>query len=184
MPLTVAGKTLADTVYESRLAMGLTQAELGRRYDVTGPAIFKFEKGFVRPSLKLWLRIAQDADLTERRAVLMWIQTKVPQEYQQYVDLASSPTDRPRIVAHVPQHDDQTDQGADHAEGRRILADVVEQRLALGVPILDGGSNAVHDLDGPCLACANGALVGQRPKPGQRETPTRHQGASPGRPWS
>ena len=96
MPLTAAGKILADTIYKSRLAMGLTQDELGQRYDVTGPAIFKFEKGFVRPSLKLWLRIAQDADLTERRAVLMWIQTKVPQEYQQYVDLASSPTDRPR----------------------------------------------------------------------------------------
>ena len=96
MPLTVAGKTLADTIYKSRLAMGLTQDELGQRYDVTGPAIFKFEKGFVRPSLKLWLRIAQDADLTERRAVLMWIQTKLPQEYQQYVDLAASPNDRPR----------------------------------------------------------------------------------------
>ncbi|MCH7981679.1 MAG: helix-turn-helix transcriptional regulator, partial [Proteobacteria bacterium] len=97
MPLTAAGKILAGTILKSRLAMGLTQDEFGLRYSVSGPAIFKFEKGFVRPSLKLWLRIARDAELTERRAVLMWLQSKIPPQYQQYVDLATSPTDLPRI---------------------------------------------------------------------------------------
>ena len=97
MPLTAAGKILAGTILKSRLAMGLTQDEFGQHYDVSGPAIFKIEKGFVRPSLKLWLRIAQDAELTERRAILLWLQSKLPPQYQQYVDLAASATDLPRI---------------------------------------------------------------------------------------
>ena len=96
MPLTAAGKILAGTILKSRLAMGLTQDEFGQHYDVSGPAIFKIEKGFVRPSLKLWLRIAQDAELTERRAVLLWSQSKLPQQYQRHVDLVGAITDRPR----------------------------------------------------------------------------------------
>ena len=97
MSLTAPGKILADIIHVSRLAMGLNMEEFGQRYDVTGPAIFKFENGLMRPSLKLWLRIAQDAQLTERRAVLQWIQSKLPAEYQRYVDLPASITDRPRI---------------------------------------------------------------------------------------
>ena len=96
MPLTAAGKILADTIYKSRLAMGLTQDELGQRYDVTGPAIFKFEKGYVRPSLDLWLHMLGDLDMTEKRAVLLWLKSKLPARCQQYVGLASATTDRPR----------------------------------------------------------------------------------------
>ena len=91
MPLTAARKILAGTILKSRLAIGLTQDQFGQRYEVSGPAIFKFEKGFIRPSLKLWLRIAQDAELTERRAVLLWSHSRLPAEYQQYVDLAPAP---------------------------------------------------------------------------------------------
>jgi len=87
------GKVLGDIVYEKRIELGLTQDEYGQRYDVSGPAVFKFEKGYVRPSLGLWLKMAEDADLPERRAVLLWLKSKLPVKYQQYVDLVE-PADR------------------------------------------------------------------------------------------
>ena len=96
MPPTPPGKMLGDIIYKSRMDLGLTQDEFGQRYSVSGPAIFKFEKGHVRPSLKLWLRIAADSELTERRAVLLWLKSKLPKQYQRYVDLAAAIADRPR----------------------------------------------------------------------------------------
>jgi len=56
----------------------LTQADLAERYDVSGPAIFKFEKGFVTPSLRLWQRIAADIGIPEKEAVLLWVKEKLP----------------------------------------------------------------------------------------------------------
>ena len=44
----------------------------------------------------LWLRIAADADLNERRTVLLWLKSKLPADYQQYVDLASAAKNRPK----------------------------------------------------------------------------------------
>ena len=96
MATPVPGKMLGDIIYKSRQALNLTQDEFGQRYSVSGPAIFKFEKGYARPSLKLWLRIAADAELTERRAVLLLLKSKLPTKYQQYVDLAAATTDRPK----------------------------------------------------------------------------------------
>lgn len=78
---------LGDIIYRSRLAADLTQDEYGAKYNVSGPAIFKFEKGYVRPSLELWLQMAKDAEITERRAVLLWLKSKLPNQYQDYVEL-------------------------------------------------------------------------------------------------
>jgi transcriptional regulator with XRE-family HTH domain len=78
---------LGEIIYRSRLDNQLTQDEFGARYSVSGPAVFKFEKGYVRPSLELWLRMAGDAGIPERRAVLLWLKSKLPAEYQDYVEL-------------------------------------------------------------------------------------------------
>lgn len=78
---------LGEIIFRSRRATDLTQDEYGAKYNVSGPAIFKFEKGFVRPSLDLWLQMAKDADVTERRAVLLWLKSKLPVKYQGYIEL-------------------------------------------------------------------------------------------------
>lgn len=81
---------LGDVIYQSRLDQDLTQDQYGAKYNVSGPAIFKFEKGYVRPSLELWLRMASDAGITERRSVLLWLKSKLPDQYQDYIELQSA----------------------------------------------------------------------------------------------
>lgn len=78
---------LGTRVLEYRESLGLTQDQFGAKYHVSGPAIFKFEKGYVKPSLDLWLKISRDFGLNDRRAVLLWIKAKLPEKYQKYVDL-------------------------------------------------------------------------------------------------
>lgn len=81
---------IGGIIYDSRMNLDLTQDEFGSRYSVSGPAVFKFEKGYVRPSLDLWLQMANDAGLTDRRAVLLWLKSKLPEKYQDYVELQSA----------------------------------------------------------------------------------------------
>jgi DNA-binding XRE family transcriptional regulator len=81
---------LGDIIYNSRQKDNLTQDQYGAKYNVSGPAIFKFEKGYVKPSLELWLKMAADATITERRAVLLWVKSKLPDEYQEYIELQSA----------------------------------------------------------------------------------------------
>ncbi|HBF33309.1 TPA: hypothetical protein DDW35_01970 [Candidatus Sumerlaeota bacterium] len=69
---------LAARLMSFRKKNHLTQADLAVRYGVSGPAIFKFEKGFVLPSLRLWQKMAADMDIPDKEAVLMWIKEKVP----------------------------------------------------------------------------------------------------------
>jgi transcriptional regulator with XRE-family HTH domain len=78
---------LGKLIYERRLAQGLTQDQFGSRYGVSGPAIFKFEKGYVNPSFKLWMNMAADFDLGEGVAVLLWAKAKLPPEYQELLEL-------------------------------------------------------------------------------------------------
>ena len=54
------------------------------RNGVSGPAIFKFEKNYVKPSLELWLKIARDCGLEERQAVLLWVKAKLPEQYHDF----------------------------------------------------------------------------------------------------
>lgn len=76
-------------IAESREQLGLTQDQFGARYGVSGPAIFKFEKGYVKPSLDLWLKMARDCDIAEKKAVLLWVKAKLPEEYQAFIDLSA-----------------------------------------------------------------------------------------------
>jgi transcriptional regulator with XRE-family HTH domain len=81
---------LGEIIYNSRQKENLTQDQYGARYSVSGPAIFKFEKGYVKPSLELWLKMAADAGLSERRSVLLWVKSKLPDEFQEYIELQSA----------------------------------------------------------------------------------------------
>lgn len=78
---------IGEIVNRSRTEMGMTQDEFGAKYEVSGPAIFKFEKGYVRPSLRLWLPMAKDAGIDEAGAVIRWVRTGLPEKYQHYVTL-------------------------------------------------------------------------------------------------
>ena len=73
-----------------RFRRGLTQDQYGAHYEITGPAVFKFEKRYMRPSLGLWLRMAAGAEVPERRAVLLWLKGKLPEKYRNYVELGTS----------------------------------------------------------------------------------------------
>jgi len=77
--------TLGARIMSFRRTHDLTQADLAGRYRVSGPAIFKFEKGFVIPSLKLWLVIATDMGIPEKEAVLIWVKEKLPARFHSLV---------------------------------------------------------------------------------------------------
>ena len=83
---------LGAQIAEWREKMGLTEDQLGARYGITGPAVLKFEKGHVRPSLDLWLKMAGDRGVPEKTAVLLWIKNRLPSRYQSYIDV-SEPDD-------------------------------------------------------------------------------------------
>ena len=78
---------LGDIIFEIRKKADLTQDQYGLQYNVSGPAVFKFEKGFINPSLELWIRMAADAEIPQRRAVLLWARRKLPERFQPYIDL-------------------------------------------------------------------------------------------------
>ncbi len=69
---------LGSRIMRYREKNNLTQADLAVRYKVSGPAVFKFEKGFLTPSLKLWQKIAKDIGIPEKEAVLIWAKEKLP----------------------------------------------------------------------------------------------------------
>ncbi|NQU44405.1 helix-turn-helix transcriptional regulator [bacterium] len=78
---------IGTLVGKSRQKFELTQDQFGRKYNVSGPAIFKFEKGYVKPSLDLWLLMAKDMEVDEQTAVLMWVRSKLPRKYQSFISL-------------------------------------------------------------------------------------------------
>ncbi|MCX7016792.1 MAG: helix-turn-helix transcriptional regulator [Candidatus Sumerlaeota bacterium] len=83
------GTAIAQRIYRHRKKLKLTQDELGSRYSISGPAVFKFEKGYVVPSLDLWLRLAEDMNIDKKTAVLMHVQDKLPEPYKAYCDWES-----------------------------------------------------------------------------------------------
>jgi len=80
------GNRIGKTVERYRKSLNKTQDQLGAMYSVTGPAIFKFEKGYVKPSLELWMKIAYDAGLTPKKALLCWIKDKLPEQYVEILE--------------------------------------------------------------------------------------------------
>ena len=91
------GKSLGDLIYAHRAKMETTQDEFGSKYGVSGPAIFKFEKGYVHPSLPLWLRFSEDMDIPENKAVLMQVQSKLRDEFKSLI----KPDVKPKVPKRV-----------------------------------------------------------------------------------
>lgn len=81
---------LGQKVHELREKLRLTQDQFGARYQVSGPAIFKFEKNYVKPSLDLWMRIARDCGLSEREAVLLWVKARLPEQFHDFIEIIPS----------------------------------------------------------------------------------------------
>ncbi|MBN1518121.1 helix-turn-helix transcriptional regulator [Candidatus Sumerlaeota bacterium] len=76
---------LASRIKILRQRNALTQDQFGAKYNVSGPAVYKFEKGYVHPSLKLWLRFALDCGLSEKQTILLWIKSKLPERYREHI---------------------------------------------------------------------------------------------------
>jgi DNA-binding XRE family transcriptional regulator len=89
------------TIERYRKSLSKTQDQLGALYSVTGPAIFKFEKGYVKPSLDLWMRIAYDAGLTPKKALLCWIKDKLPAQYLEIFEMFESGQDKAETATAV-----------------------------------------------------------------------------------
>ncbi|MBN1476460.1 helix-turn-helix transcriptional regulator [Candidatus Sumerlaeota bacterium] len=79
-------QNLAQFIQLHRTEAGLTQDAFGALYGVSGPAIFKFERGYVNPSLDLWLSISKDCGVPRDAAVLLWVQAKLPPEHRGLLD--------------------------------------------------------------------------------------------------
>ncbi len=91
---------IGEEIFKNRKRQKLTQDEFGAKFGVSGPAIFKFEKGFVRPSLDLWLRIATELKIPERKALLMWIKDRLPEKFQHVINVK-----REEIIEEEPEED-------------------------------------------------------------------------------
>ncbi|MBM3334167.1 helix-turn-helix transcriptional regulator [Candidatus Sumerlaeota bacterium] len=113
---------LGIKITEARTKLGLTQDQFGAHYGVSGPAIFKFERGYVKPSLDLWMKIAADCGIAEKKAVLLWIKAKLPQQYQSFIDLSATAIAEPFAVYEKPVRPPYARIG-DQREMRQRLAD-------------------------------------------------------------
>ena len=82
-----AGGPLGTVIYQERLKRELTQDQFGKMFEVSGPAVFKFEKGYVNPSFKLWMAMASEFGLGETKAVLLWVKAKLPVEHHDLLTL-------------------------------------------------------------------------------------------------
>lgn len=79
--------SLGKRVQDMRRRLRMTQDQFGTKYGVSGPAIFKFEKNYVKPSLELWMRMAEDCGMNEHQAVLLWIKAKLPEQYHEHISM-------------------------------------------------------------------------------------------------
>jgi DNA-binding XRE family transcriptional regulator len=97
------GNRIGKTIERYRKSLGKTQDQLGAMYSVTGPAIFKFEKGYVKPSLELWMKIAYDAGLTPRKSLMCWIKDKLPEQYLEIFESMETESEKGEPTAPRPQ---------------------------------------------------------------------------------
>jgi len=97
------GNRIGKTIERYRKSLGKTQDQLGAMYSVTGPAIFKFEKGYVKPSLELWMKIAYDAGLTPKKALLCWIKDKLPEQYLEIFEAMEAEGEKAEATEARPQ---------------------------------------------------------------------------------
>ncbi len=79
--------TIGEAIYACRIKQGLSRNEFALKYVITGPAVFKFEKGHMRPKLELWLKMARDSKIPEMTAVLLWLKSRLPERLQNLIQI-------------------------------------------------------------------------------------------------
>lgn len=121
---------LGKRINDLREKLGLTQDQFGAKYGVSGPAIFKFEKNYVKPSLELWLKIAHDCGISERHAVLLWVKAKLPNEYHDFIEIdgegemsVREQSEKYGVLDDIPEYAQITD--------RKVLRQVLQQDQSL-----------------------------------------------------
>ncbi len=80
-------KLIAQQLLRYRKRMKITQEQFADEFGVSGPGIFKFEKGYVIPSLKLWLKMAKMLGIERRQAVLMRVKDKLPEQFKAFIQI-------------------------------------------------------------------------------------------------
>ena len=96
---------VGEAIFRHRKKIGMTQDQFGSKFHVSGPAIFKFEKGYVRPSLEVWLKIAGDIKIPRTHAVLMWLKDRLPDEFSSLIDLKKDVLVSESVNAYKPKYD-------------------------------------------------------------------------------
>jgi DNA-binding XRE family transcriptional regulator len=84
-----AKQTISEVVSEIRVKTNLTQDDFGKLFGVSGPAIYKIEKGKMVPSFHLWLSICEAGNISKPFAVRLWAIAQVPLEYQELVSASN-----------------------------------------------------------------------------------------------
>ncbi len=103
--------TTGELIYASRIKQGLSQKGFGSKYDVTRLAVYKFEKGHMRPSLERWLRMSRDMNIPEMTAVLIWLKTRLPERFRNLIPIKSLLSE-----PEVPSVDGPTPSGVDYTK--------------------------------------------------------------------
>ena len=95
---------VGEAIFRHRKKIGMTQDQFGAKFHVSGPAIFKFEKGYVRPSLDVWLKISADIKIPRTHAVLMWLKDRLPDEFSSLIDLKKDVLVSESVNAYKPKY--------------------------------------------------------------------------------
>ena len=117
---------IGQIMRRSRLAQDLTQDQYAEKYQLSGPVVFKFERGYLRPKRETWLAMADNAGLTQRRAVAVWLKAKLPPEYRHHVQLQAA-------VEPAPKRKAQTDYARISDRAQLRLTAAADQQLPSGL---------------------------------------------------
>ena len=97
---------IGDLIYTHRKRMKLSQQAFGDRFEVSSPAIFKFEHKHLFPSMALWMRIAKEIGINEEEAMLTWIKSRLPENFKHLVKLDKAMLDHSKYYqkADIPDY--------------------------------------------------------------------------------
>ncbi len=94
-------RLISQLVLRFRKKLGETQDQFGVRYGVTGPAIYKLEKGYILPKISTWLRMANDMGIPPRRAVLIWVRNHLPKQLRDGLGVKKPPVTKKTKFSHI-----------------------------------------------------------------------------------
>lgn len=114
---------LGEFIQAARRREGLTQDLYAHQFQISGPAVFKFERGYVTPSLELWIKIADRAGLPRRQAVLIWVRAKLPIAFRHYIEMPDPEAAAARAQAALRRGRKVDYSGVESGDGMRRLVE-------------------------------------------------------------